>query len=106
MTDIWRSFVAQAGLWSQGHRLAFRNATVVQERNEHNLMKDFRDEVDGYLNNESIAECLSAVLERHSGASLPDFAAYAWQSLYELGVVKVDELAIHKAWLARCVAAA
>lgn len=106
MTDIWRSFVAQAGLWSQGHRLVFRNATVVQERNEHNLMKDFREEVDGYLNNHAIADCLSALLAKHRGASLPEFATHAWQALFELGVVKAEELTIHKAWLARCLAAA
>lgn len=105
MTDIWRSFVAQAGLWSQGHRLAFRNATVVQERNEHNLMKDFREEVDGYLNNEAIANCLSLVLDKHRGINLPEFAALAWHSLFELGIVKAEELEIHRAWLDRCVAA-
>jgi len=106
MTDIWRSFVAQAGLWSQGHRLAFRNATVVQERNEHNLMKDFRDEVDGYLNNDRIADCLSRVLEQQRGTSMAEFSACAWQGLHELGVVKSEELEIHRAWSHRCAAVA
>lgn len=106
MTDIWRSFVAQAGLWSQGHRLAFRNATVVQERNEHNLMKDFRDEVDGYLNNDRIADCLSRVLKQQRGTSMAEFSACAWQGLHELGIVKSEELEIHRAWSQRCAAVA
>ena len=48
MTDIWRSFVAQVCLYQTGKHLAFRDATVYQTRNEHSLIKDFKDEVPGY----------------------------------------------------------
>lgn len=59
MTDIWRSFVAQRILWEMAHELVFHSpAEVVQERNEHNLMKDFEDEIAGYLHNEKIAQIL------------------------------------------------
>jgi len=44
MTDIWRSFVAQRCLWELGYGLVFHAAEVDQERNEHNLMRDFEDE--------------------------------------------------------------
>ncbi len=102
MTDIWRSFVAQAGLWSRGDRLVFRNATVVQERNQHDLMKDFRDEVDGYLNNDAIVACLQSLGDQGPGGRLDEVAADAWRKLVELGVVRQEELAIHEAWSARC----
>jgi hypothetical protein len=97
MTDIWRSFVAQAGLWSQHQQLAFRSATVVQERNEHNLMRDFRDEVDGYLMNARIAEILASV----RAESLPMFVRAAWQALHRDGIVKSEEVRIVDAWMDR-----
>lgn len=100
MTDIWRSFVAQAGLWSQDQQLAFKAATVVQERNEHNLMKDFRDEVDGYLLNAEIVEILASV----QADSLPRFVLSAWEALHRRDIVKAQELRIVGSWMERCVA--
>ena len=49
MTDIWRSFVAQRIAWENGWSVLFREATVRQRRNPHDLMRDFRDEVPGYV---------------------------------------------------------
>lgn len=61
MTGIWRSFVAQRCLWAMGSALTFHQAEVIQQRNVHNLLKDFEDEVPGYLRNESICEILENV---------------------------------------------
>jgi len=105
MTDIWRSFVAQLGLWSAGHQLVFRNATVVQERNEHNLMRDFSDEVDGYLNNARIVNRLTEMLDSHRGQPLHDVVRAAWVSLQDIGILKDLELEIYDAWSAQCRAA-
>ena len=48
MTDIWRSFVAQRILQENDWAVLFHAPTVSQERNEHDLMRDFADEVPGY----------------------------------------------------------
>lgn len=61
MTDIWRSFVAQRCLWSMLRCVIFHPAEVVQERNQHNLMKDFEQEVPGYLRNAEMAKLLYAL---------------------------------------------
>jgi hypothetical protein len=60
MTDIWRSLVAQRCLWEMGEGLIFHDATVVQDRNDHNLLRDFSDEVPGYLHDDSIRVALEA----------------------------------------------
>lgn len=60
MTDIWRSFIAQRILWSCGWHLSFHQASVIQHRNPHDLLRDFRDEVPGYLGNRKLV----ALLER------------------------------------------
>ncbi len=60
MTDIWRSFIAQRCLWEIGQGVTFHSPSeVYQERNKHDLMKDFKDEVPGYLLNEKIVKLIS-----------------------------------------------
>jgi hypothetical protein len=95
MTDIWRSFVAQAALWKQDKKISFHSATVIQERNEHNLMKDFRDEVDGYLNNDDIA----SILEKIEASSLDEFVLSAWKSLIQAGIATDDEYELAYQWM-------
>src|SRR6185369_14227560 len=51
MTDIWRSFIAQRCLWELDLGVVFHGAEVAQERNQHDLMRDFADEVPGYTRN-------------------------------------------------------
>ena len=98
MTDIWRSFVAQRICWENGGRLMFHSSTVFQERNEHNLMHDFRDEVPGYLHNDSIKKTLEGLSlqagVRHLGANL----RVCYAALVELGVVGSEELPLIDAW--------
>jgi hypothetical protein len=61
MTDIWRGLVAQRCLWEIGERLVFHGPEVVQARNEHCLLSDFREEVPGYLANGEIAGLLLSI---------------------------------------------
>jgi hypothetical protein len=58
MTDIWRSFVFQRILRETNFSLVYFQATVFQDRNEHNLLSDFALEVPGYLQNAQIAKLL------------------------------------------------
>ena len=47
MDDIWASYFLQ----SKGYKVLYCEATVKQERNFHDLIKDFNDEIIGYNNN-------------------------------------------------------
>ena len=49
MTDIWRSLIAQRIAAINGWHILFHEPTVRQERNEHNLMRDFADEIQDIL---------------------------------------------------------
>jgi hypothetical protein len=99
MTDIWRSFVAQRIAWENGWSILFHQASVYQERNDHSLMRDFQDEIPGYLNNARIA----AALERldlcagteHIGAALHQ----CYEALVRLALVDGKELTLVEAWL-------
>jgi hypothetical protein len=102
MTDIWRSFVALAALAVHGFTAAFRTSTVTQERNVHDLMRDFEDEVPGYLNNRRIGE----ELRRAAAGLSPDepmsaTALALWKVMITSGFVPEDEWPILSRWFAR-----
>lgn len=98
MTDIWRSFVAQRIAWENGWTITFHSASVWQERNEHNLLKDFEDEVPGYLHNRKICKRLSG-LELASGpANQIENLTACYTALIDLGVIEPEELGLLEAW--------
>jgi hypothetical protein len=99
MTDIWRSFVAQRIAWENGWSILFHEATVWQERNDHNLMRDFRDEVPGYLNNRAIAETLGALELRPGREALGENLRMCYEALVRLELVGREELPLLEAWL-------
>jgi STELLO glycosyltransferases len=100
MTDIWRSYVAQRVAWTCGWSILFHNATVWQERNEHNLMRDFEDEISGYTQNRQI--CLDlAALDLPSGVeNIHQNLLTCYQMLTGKGYVGKAEMPLVEAWVA------
>jgi hypothetical protein len=99
MTDIWRSFVAQRIAWENGWRIAFHSSTVYQERNEHDLMRDFADEVSGYLNNARIGNTLDDLVLERGVKTIADNLRTCYQALVKLEVIAAAELPLLDAWL-------
>lgn len=99
MTDIWRSFVAQRIAWANGWSILFHEPTVWQERNEHNLMRDFADEVPGYINNARIAAELDRLPIKRGLAEIPDNLRICYQMLARLELVDRKEIELLEAWL-------
>lgn len=100
MTDIWRSFIAQRIAWVNDWHVLFHGPTVYQERNVHDLMSDFADEVPGYLNNEGIRRALAGLSLATGEAAIPDNMRACYRALVELGLVGAKELPLLEAWLA------
>jgi len=100
MTDIWRSFVAQRILWTCGWRLSFSSATVWQERNEHDLLKDFSDEVPGYLHNARIVDELDKLNLKEGALSIAENMQTCYHKLIDLGVVGEQEARLLDCWIA------
>jgi hypothetical protein len=99
MTDIWRSFVAQRIAAANGWHILFHEPTMWQERNEHDLMRDFADEVPGYLNNDRIRAALDSVAVAPGTEKIPDNMRLCYTALVELGVINVKELSLLEVWL-------
>lgn len=56
--DIWRGYFTQRLLWEMDGALLFIAPTVYQNRNEHDLLKDFIDEIDLYTKSDNLIEFL------------------------------------------------
>ena len=99
MTDIFRSFVVQRCLWELGFGLVFHAPEVIQERNEHNLLRDFEDEIPGYLQNGKIVLALEELTLRAGEAYLAENIRRCYEQLVRIEVLPERELALLDAWL-------
>ncbi len=99
MTDIWRSLIAQKIAWANQWSVLFHAPTVCQERNEHNLMKDFADEVTGYLQVETIQHILSGITITPGAQHIPDAMRLCYSHLIDAKIFDPKEKDILDAWL-------
>jgi hypothetical protein len=100
MTDIWRSFVAQRIAWTNNWSVVFHEPTVWQERNEHNLLRDFADEVPGYLNNREICAALGNLALQPGLDNLYDNLRLCYAELVRMNMIGEAELGLLEAWIA------
>jgi hypothetical protein len=98
MTDIWRGFIAQRIAWENGWSVLFHEASVWQERNEHDLMRDFRDELPGYLNNRRIIEELERLTLRPGVKENGENLLRCYEALIRMELVGAGELKLIEAW--------
>ncbi len=98
MTDIWRSFIAQRIAWTCDWSVLFHSSTVWQERNEHNLLTDFKDEIPGYLNNAAICQKLQALDLKSGKMNLPENLFHCYQLMVEENFIGKEELPLVEAW--------
>lgn len=99
MTDIWRSFIAQRLLPGLGGSLVVTSPEVFQARNEHDLMRDFRDEIEGYVGYESFIKALELAAIAGTPGSLVEDMRIIYRDLVGLSFFTADELPILDAWL-------
>lgn len=95
-TDILRGYIAQKGIWAIKRNLAFIAPTVFQKRNEHNLMKDFNDEIECYVNVERVVNILDRMTL--TGEPRVDIRTM-YEELFKNKIVKRLELSAVDAWI-------
>jgi hypothetical protein len=98
-TDILRGLVAQPILWKAGYKLAFGPATVYQDRNAHDFLKDFESELPVYLQGENIPHSIPELIKDSSDIKSSLMTVYE-DLLLKTAVVPAQEIALLKAWLA------
>jgi len=96
LTDILRGFVAWRILQELGETVSYHAPVVRQDRNEHDLLKDFVDENELYLHADTlISDLLDLNLE---GLTKSQQISLCYEAFAERGVVDKSELEIIKGW--------
>lgn len=98
MTDIWRSFVANRICSENGWGILFHGPTVWQDRNEHNLLHDFSDEISGYLNNDKIYRTLSKLQLKSGEENIAENLVVCYEELISMELVDERERELLRAW--------
>lgn len=98
VADIWRGYFAQKLIGLLGMQVAFSGPNAIQDRNEHNLLRDFKDELDLYLKSGSLVAFLS---QWQAASSQPEAMMLAlYQDLASAGFIAQQEIELCTAWLA------
>jgi hypothetical protein len=99
MTDIWRSFVVQRIAKQCEWPVYFHGSSVRQERNAHNIMNDFKDEISGYVSNSEIVKELNDISLKGGGAAISENLVRCYRRIIDLGLIGQEELKIVEAWV-------
>jgi hypothetical protein len=98
-TDIWRSFVAQRIAWANGWSVLFHEPTTWQERNQHVLIRDFENEIPGYLHDKEICNALEKLSLKAGVEHIPENLLVCYEELVRIGTHDPKELNLLAAWL-------
>ena len=96
MTDILRSYVAQRCLWEHESFLGFTGPTMIQERNPHNLIEDFKSEIPCYTDSLKIIKILSNLklsTDHYNNLEI------IYSKFLENGIVQNEELINLQNWI-------
>jgi STELLO glycosyltransferases len=98
MTDIWRSFVAQRIAFANGWGIMYHNSTVYQDRNYHDLMQDFEEEIPGYLHNDKIRLSLQELNLPAGTDNICAAMRVCYRLLCDIGIIDRREIELLDAW--------
>jgi STELLO glycosyltransferases len=90
VTDIWRGYIAQRFLHLNQQGMIFLSPSVYQERNWHNLLHDFIEEIALYAKTEDLV----TALDRYDN-SFAEVMKYLFQQEF----FKAEEVELFAAWL-------
>ncbi|XP_021340121.1 uncharacterized protein LOC110441333 [Mizuhopecten yessoensis] len=93
VSDIWRSYIAQYYLHRKNVCLAFSSPSVIQERNAHNILRDFNAELDLYQKSKQLVDFL--VYERFNDKL--DFVEM-YKTLYSRQYLEHLDIQFAEAW--------
>jgi hypothetical protein len=95
--DILKGIICNIILNKTNNYMMYSSPNVIQLRNEHDLISDFKSEYEMYINNEHILE----YIEQHtnSGDSVSNLLKTIYNNLLEHGVIKQLDIEILNEWL-------
>lgn len=82
-----------------GLGIVFHAPEVIQDRNPHDLTRDFRDELPGYESNRRIAEILDKLDLPSGGDQVSKNMQKCYEALVDADIFPEKEMALVAAWL-------
>lgn len=99
MTDIWRSFIAQRLAWTNDWGILFSKPNMIQNRNPHDLLQDFKDEVPGYLYNKYLCGILESLNLKEGADNIESNLMACYEKLVEIELLDPTELPLLQSWI-------
>lgn len=97
VADIWRSYWVQRLLWDIDASVCFLAPNAYQDRNEHDYLKDFIEELDLYLYADALVEILKKW--KSNKADLFERMIDLFTVLVDAHYIKEQDLILLKAWI-------
>ena len=98
-TDIWRSIVALKILKNDRKKILFFGTTMFQDRNFHDLNKDFEQEVPMYVGNKKMFNVLNNIKFEKGEKNYFKNLLKAYKILIKYNFISKDELKFLNAWI-------
>jgi hypothetical protein len=95
--DILRSIISNIILKKTNNNIMFSSPNVVQNRNEHNLLDDFKDEYEMYINNENILNIIENNLDNKT--DIITIIKIIYKNLLDNKIIKELDITILNKWL-------
>jgi hypothetical protein len=95
VSDIWRGLIAQRFFCISGLSTQFRGGVGYQDRNTHDLLKDFIDEFEVHSNSYKLLKVLESVEETDPIGYMRE----VYGRLAKIGLVLSDEIPRLNAWI-------
>lgn len=95
--DILRGIIANVILKKTGNYMSYTSPNVVQMRNEHNLISDFKSEYEMYIHNESILEYIEEGTE--GVTDVKELLKTVYSNLLRHKVITEQDMNVLTRWL-------
>ena len=102
VTDILRGYIISVVCNYLGMEVAYDTASVFQERNEHDYLKDFQSEIPLYEDIKGLPDLLEDIISQaHTGVvpSIADLMRTVYNGLLRHDWVKPEEMVLLDRWL-------
>lgn len=98
VADIWRGLIAQFWMQQNEWETIYVGAVGYQDRNDHDLLLDFAEEIPVHLQTRVLLKCLLNV----KADSMSGYMTQVYEGLLEAGQVKSSDLEGVRAYLRDC----
>lgn len=95
--DILRGIISNIILKKTNNYMMYSSPNVTQNRNDHNLIADFKDEYEMYIHNEKILEYIENNTDNI--ISIKELLIIIYNNLLDNSVISIDEIKVLNIWL-------